>query len=122
MKTYTHEEIKSMVGTEFIFTEGDDQVNAIIAAFDPDTGFTCLAMDDVTARGTSLDFLKDKNGNICLVGLDKELHYSSHSDFIKEVSLCLNQIRYLGYFRAGLGVDSDGKIIFFTPGQANCSF
>ena len=44
MKNMTIEEIKAMVGTEFIFVFSNRvEIPAVVAAFDPEVGFTCLA-------------------------------------------------------------------------------
>ena len=119
MRNPTDQEIRAMVGTEFIYIFSDHaEIPAIVAAFDPEIGFTCLATDTIDSVGDDLSHLSDENGNICLIG--------QNSEDIKgptgrsRVSFTLSSIKHLGYYKEesykGFGYSCGGY------GTAVCSF
>jgi hypothetical protein len=105
------EEIKAMVGTEFTYMfEDGDTIPTVIAAFDPDIGFTCLASDTLITRD-GYDFSKrvDENGNMCMVGINRD-NYDTLAEFLEEVSEHTTKIAEEGFYQIEFG------------GQASCSF
>jgi hypothetical protein len=98
METMTIEEMEAMVGTEFKYVfRNYDEAWAVIAAFDQNVGFTCLATDTETMRGRDMSDDADKNGNICLVGDSPKMN----SSFIKDTSYDMKTIRATGYLKVG---------------------
>ena len=119
MKKMTVEEIKEMVGTEFIYVmSGRAELPAVIAAFDQKIGFTCLATSLVDNKGEDHSGDVDKNGNLCLTGVPRDF-FETESDFLKKVSQFVQFIKHTGYYRfnaeKGFGCCSGFGI-------ASCSF
>ncbi|MCK4787449.1 MAG: hypothetical protein KAV87_27070 [Desulfobacteraceae bacterium] len=91
MQLMSNEEIKAMVGTEFIYVFNDHaEIPAIIAAFDPAIGFTCLATSLIDSLGDDLSEVADDDGNLCIFSLSPEIHRV-------EISRGLTIIKCLGY-------------------------
>lgn len=115
MKPMTTEEIKAMIGTEFLYIfHNYDSIPAIVAAYDPKIGFTCLATSLFTRDGFSFENKQDKNGNVCLIGIS-----CTDSNFIKAPSAILRTIKYLGYYNTKTLYGYDRSD---TCGSASCSF
>lgn len=87
--------VSKMVGTEFLYkTRDGDTIPAIIAAFDPKIGFTCLATAMVTGEGVEIsDRDLDENGNLCLIS-----YTPKKSNFKKDITHCLNAVKKTGIF------------------------
>ena len=116
MEDMTNEQIKEMVGTEYLYVFLDhSEVPAVVAAFDPEIGLTCLATDIETSTGEDILWMKDENGNICLTGYTAVQIQQAR----KSLSRTLRSIKILGYYKAfsskGFGSSGGG-------GSATCSF
>lgn len=93
--TMTIEEMRAMVGTEFTYVfEDSDTIPAVVAAFDPEIGFTCLATEVITDSGEDFTGALDENGNLCLIGVPAKATY-----FLHEVSVRLREIKATGAYR-----------------------
>lgn len=99
MQIFTNEEIKEMVGTEFKYYLGSMErfLTAIIAAYDPNIGFTVLATELVDSGGEDHSRNTDEDGNLCLVGFDA-WDMENDADAIELLSDVLSQIKTNGYF------------------------
>jgi hypothetical protein len=124
MKTYTNDEIKAMVGTEFIYVFASGAyIPAVIVAYDPEIGFTCLATKLVSSTGYDMSDQVDENGNLCLVGFDI-IDMEIFSDRLMNI---IFMIKNLGYYRVGftgsLGLNKrtgvDSPICAFQQGDPN---
>jgi hypothetical protein len=118
MKTYTHEEIKAMVGTEFKYVFSDrSEIKAMVAAFDPEIGFTCLATSLIDSSGRDWSDDVDENGNVCLLGY----HRSDLDDGgLAEISFILRSIKHLGYYV--IHSDTGFGDSYKNGGDASCAF
>ena len=118
MKNMTDEQIKAMVGTEFLYILGSRTTfPAVIAAFDPKIGLTCLAISLIDSNGEDCSHDVDDNGNLCLVGYDSE--ELKNRDSRAKISFTLRSIKHLGQYIAdssgGFGYGNNG-------GYTVCSF
>lgn len=107
----TLEEMKAMVGTEFIYVYTDgDEIPGIVAAIDPEIGFTCLGTSEGTTTRDGYDFSDkiDENNNHCLIGLPADYI----GGFMEYVSSRLEEIKKTGRYRAKASM----------TGSPSCSF
>ena len=106
MRNLTIPQIQALVGTEFIYTwEGiNDEIPAVIAAFDPKKGFTCLATKSTTNGGKVMP--KDKNGEVCIIGLNV-----NHGNLMRDASIRCRIIRETGKYTS----------LQVTGGLASCA-
>lgn len=114
-KTYDEKvaKIKKSVGTEYLYDSGEGMgyvLPAVVAAFDPEIGFTCLATHHIDEGGHDWSRNEDKNGNICLIGL------SHRNCGGKEGMINLIYEEYLPQILAGRYTSQT------TSGFASCSF
>lgn len=91
LRNMTIPQIQKCVGTTFIFRWDSDSIPAIVAAFVPGKGFTCLATESTSANG--VEMRKDKNGEICLIGVHAEYH-----NLMEEASVRCREIRDTGEY------------------------
>jgi hypothetical protein len=97
MRIMTVEEIKAMVGTEFVYVfEDGDGIPAVVAAFDPKKGLTCLATTSETTSGIDFSNLADANGNICIASFERGV-YENDESFLDMVSRELRIVKLMGY-------------------------
>lgn len=119
MRNMTDAEIKKMVGIEFLYVFSDrSEIPAVVAAFDPKIGFTCLATDTISSTGQDLSHMLDRNKNICLVGYSSNKLSMPHKR--REVSFILRSIKNLGHYK--VYSDEGFGYIAHRPGGAHCSF
>ena len=94
MRNMTIPQVQKMVGTPFVYFYSDGtSIDGVVAAFVPGKGLTCLATSDVGHQGGSKVLLKDKNGEICLIGIHAE-----HHNLMKEASIRMREIRDTGEY------------------------
>lgn len=96
MRNMTYEEIKEIVGTEFTYVfEDNSEIPAVVAAFDPAIGVTCLATALIDSFGHDFSHNLDANGNLCLVAYNAEALVSK----LPKITRTLRSIKYLGYYK-----------------------
>lgn len=103
MRNMTIPQVQKCVGTEFIYFfssyDGEVSLPAVIAAFVPGKGFTCLATDLIDSNGYDHSDRVDKHGNLCLIGLQKETSY----ELMEAASLRCREIRDTGEYHSVKG-------------------
>ena len=118
MEQETVDKIRKMVGTEFAYIFSDrSEIPAVVAAFDPKIGFTCLATSLTDSHGDDHSNRVDQNGNFCLTGYSAQ--NLNEEDVCSSVLFMIKSIQCLGYYKIN---SEDGFGHRHPGGSARCSF
>lgn len=112
----TNEDIKGMLGVEFIYKSSDAAIKAYVKAFDPDIGFSCYSLGNVTECGYVIEHVNPDEG-LCLVAYNlrpERNDADSHAEKMEIISSMCEMIVANGVLNVNT---SPGQV-----GRPKCSF